>query len=133
MKTRWRPMQSMKIYVAGPYTDETLEEMEANVQRAIDAGIHIWKKGHYPLIPHLLHWVDLRAHEIGVPMNWNDYMLWDAPWLDHCDALYLLAESKGALIELERASEEGKLIFHSLEDIPSVERAQTWADAFTDE
>ncbi|MHA2118240.1 MAG: DUF4406 domain-containing protein, partial [Candidatus Thorarchaeota archaeon] len=117
-------MQSMKIYVAGPYTDETLEEMEANVQRALDPGIHIWKKGHYPLIPHLLHWVDLRAHEIGVPMNWNDYMLWDAPWLDHCDALYLLAESKGALIELERASEEGKLIFHSLEDIPSVERAQ---------
>ncbi|MFW9911320.1 MAG: DUF4406 domain-containing protein [Candidatus Thorarchaeota archaeon] len=121
-------MQSMKIYVAGPYTDDTMEQIEENVQRAIDAGIHIWKKGHFPLIPHLLHWVDLRANENGVPMDWKDYMLWDAPWLDHCDALYLLAESKGALIELERASEKGLVIFRALEEIPSVERASTWAD-----
>lgn len=126
-------MESMKIYVAGPYTSSTIEEIEANVQRAIDAGIHIWKKGHFPVIPHLLHWVDLRASELGVSMDWNDYMLWDAPWLDHCDALYLLAESKGALIELERASEEGKVIFHSLEEIPAVKRASTWADAYIDE
>jgi hypothetical protein len=118
----------MKIYVAGPYTDDTMEQIEENVQRAIDAGIHIWKKGHFPLIPHLLHWVDLRANENGVPMDWKDYMLWDAPWLDHCDALYLLAESKGALIELERASEKGLVIFRALEEIPSVERASTWAD-----
>ncbi len=123
----------MKIYVAGPYTGSTIAEVEANVQRAIDAGIHIWKKGHFPVIPHLLHWVDLRANELGVPMGWNDYMLWDAPWLDHCDALYLVAESRGALIELERASEEGKQIFYSLEEIPTVERASTWADAFIDE
>ncbi|MHA2210145.1 MAG: hypothetical protein ACXABV_13355, partial [Candidatus Thorarchaeota archaeon] len=88
-------MQSMKIYVAGPYTADTMEQIEANVQRAIDAGIQIWKKGHFPVIPHLLHWVDLRANEVGIKMDWNDYMLWDAPWLDHCDALYLLAESKG--------------------------------------
>ncbi|MFX1439430.1 MAG: DUF4406 domain-containing protein [Promethearchaeota archaeon] len=121
-------MQSMKIYVAGPYTAESMEQIEENVQIAIDAGIHIWKKGHFPLIPHLLHWVDLRASEIGAPMDWKDYMLWDAPWLDHCDALYLLAESKGALIELERASEKGLVIFRSLEEIPSVERASTWAD-----
>jgi len=118
----------MKIYVAGPYTAPTLEKMEENVKRAIDAGIEIWRKGHFPLIPHLLHWVDLRAEELGVPMGWNDYMLWDAPWLDHCDALLLLAESKGALIELERASEEGMIIYRSADEIPAVKRVNTWAD-----
>ncbi|MHA2379565.1 MAG: DUF4406 domain-containing protein [Candidatus Thorarchaeota archaeon] len=123
----------MKIYVAGPYTAPTVEEMEENVQRAIDTGIEIWRKGHFPLIPHLLHWVDLRAEELGVPMGWNDYMLWDAPWLDHCDALLLLAESKGALIEFQRASEEGKVIFHSIGEIPSVERSPTWADRHASE
>ena len=123
----------MMIFVAGPYTDDTMEQIEENVQRAIDAGIHIWKKGHFPLIPHLLHWVDLRANENGVPMDWKDYMLWDAPWLDHCDALYLLAESKGALIELERASQKGIVIYRSLDEIPSVRRMQTWADAYVEE
>jgi hypothetical protein len=123
-------MDSMKIYVAGPYTGSSIEEIEANVQRAIDAGIHIWNKGHFPFIPHVLHWVDLRAAELNIPMEWEDYMLWDAPWLDDCDALLLLAESKGALIELKRAQDEGKIIFHSLEEIPSVKRRATWADAY---
>ncbi|MGY5876211.1 MAG: DUF4406 domain-containing protein [Candidatus Thorarchaeota archaeon] len=123
----------MKIYVAGPYTASNIEQIEANVQRAIDAGIQIWKKGHFPFIPHVLHWVDLRAHELEIPMNWDDYMLWDAPWLDDCDALFLLAESKGALIEHDRAKEEGKVIFHSIEEIPTVNRATTWANQYTDQ
>ncbi|NHJ14740.1 MAG: DUF4406 domain-containing protein [Candidatus Thorarchaeota archaeon] len=123
-------MQSMKIYVAGPYTANTLREINANIQRAIDAGIHIWKKGHFPYIPHLLHWVDIRATELNVPMDWEDYILWDAPWLDACDALLLLAESKGALIELKRAKDEGKVIFRSLEEIPAVTRGPVWADAY---
>ena len=125
-------MQSMKIYVAGPYTGVTMEQIESNVQKAIDAGIHIWKKGHFPVIPHLLHWVDLRANELGITMDWNDYMLWDAPWLDYCDALYFISESRGALIELKRAIDEGKIIFYSLEEIPAVERASTWADEYRD-
>lgn len=118
----------MKIYVAGPYSAPTTEEIEANVRRAIDAGIEIWKKGHFPYIPHLLHWVDLRAHELKTPMDWVDYMLWDAPWVDDCHALFLLGQSKGALIEYQRAKEEGKVIYHSLDEIPAVERGPTWAD-----
>ncbi|MHA2191232.1 MAG: DUF4406 domain-containing protein [Candidatus Thorarchaeota archaeon] len=123
----------MKIYVAGPYTGSTMEQIDNNVQKAIDAGIQIWKKGHFPFIPHVLHWVDLRAHELNVPMNWDDYMLWDAPWLDDCDALFLLAESKGALLECQRAEEEGKVIFHSIDEIPNVQRASTWATKYTNQ
>jgi hypothetical protein len=126
-------VKSLRIYVAGPYTADTQKQSEENVQRVIGAGIHIWKKGHFPVIPHLLHWLDLRANELGIAMNWNDYMLWDAPWLDHCDALFLLRESKGALIELQRASEKGKVIFHSLEEIPMVKRGPTWADAYRED
>lgn len=122
-------MQSMRIYVAGPYTAATMEQTVVNVQMAIDAGIQIWKRGHFPYIPHLLHWVDLRAQELEVRMDWNDYMLWDAPWLDDCDAFFLLADSKGALIEYQRAIEKGKIIFHSIDEVPTVKRAATWADA----
>lgn len=122
----------MKIYIAGPYTADTLEKIEKNVQRAIDVGIQIWKKGHFPFIPHVLHWVDLRAKELEITMDWVDYMLWDAPWLDDCDALLLLAESKGALIEYQRAKAEGKVIFNSIDEIPTVTRAVTWADEYTE-
>lgn len=66
-------------------------------------------------------------------MDWYDYMRWHAPWVDHCDALFLLAESKGALLEYERAMEEGKQVFHSLDEIPTVERSATWADRHLDE
>ena len=64
-------------------------------------------------------------------MDWTDYMLWDAPWLDDCDALFLLAESKGALLEYDRAKEEGKVLFHSVDEIPSVNRGPCWADKHT--
>ncbi len=119
-------MKSMKIYVAGPYTGSTLEEIEENVRRAMEAGLKIWKKGHFPYIPHLTHWPDILARELGIEMNWEDYMKWHAPWVDHCDALFLLAESKGALLEYKRAEEEGKTVFQKLEEIPTVERALTW-------
>ena len=126
-------MRCLKIYVAGPYTGSTMEEIEENVQRAMDAGLQIWKKGHYPYIPHLTHWPDQRAKEQNIPMDWSDYMKWHAPWVDHCDALFLLAESKGALLEYDRAKKEGKEVFHSLEEIPIVERASTWADRHIEE
>ena len=55
-------------------------------------------------------------------------MRWHAPWVDYCDALVLLAESKGALLEYNRVKKEGKIIFHSIDEIPSVDRTKTWVD-----
>jgi len=122
-------MKSLKIYVAGPYSGISEDEIEKNVQRAVDAGLVIWKKGHFPYIPHLTHWPDIRAKETGVSMDWIDYMKWHAVWVDLCDALYLLGKSKGALLEYEHAKRTGKLVFHSIEEIPNVIRSVTWADS----
>ncbi|NHI87965.1 MAG: DUF4406 domain-containing protein [Candidatus Thorarchaeota archaeon] len=126
-------MKSMKIYVAGPYTGQTKEEIEENVRKAMEAGLRIWKKGHFPYIPHLTHWPDILAKELGIDMDWPDYMNWHAPWVDHCDALFLLAESKGALLELNRVKEQGKTVFHTLEEIPTVDRSLTWAHEYVNE
>jgi hypothetical protein len=119
----------MKIYVAGPYTGNTPEEIEQNVRRAMEAGLIIWKKGHFPYIPHLTHWPDLCAKELKIDMNWADYMQWHAPWVDLCDAIIIIAESRGASLELARAIETGKSVFRRLDDIPNVKRSRTWADA----
>src|SRR5713226_9943717 len=106
--------QRMKIYVAGPYSSESLDVRLRNVNRAIDAGLFLLRLGHVPYIPHLTHFVDERAAETGVAMRWADYIDWDLEWLRCCDALLFLGQSKGANIELYEAQQLGKIIFRSL-------------------
>lgn len=110
--------KKLRIYIAAPYTAKTKAEMEQNAKNAIDAGIAVLKKGHIPFIPHLTHYVDLRAKELKLKISWTEYMRWDDAWLEQCDALLYLGSSKGADIELARAIQAGKSIFYSLADIP---------------
>jgi hypothetical protein len=42
----------LKIYVAHRYAGNTLETL-SNIGRAVEAGVEIAKRGHYPFVPHL--------------------------------------------------------------------------------
>ena len=95
-------------------------QMVQNVMKAIDAGLILWKKGHYPYIPHLTHFVDLRAKEKGIEMKWEEYIEWDKAWLEVCDALLFLGNSKGAIKELEYAKTLGKIIFYDIKEVPNI-------------
>lgn len=112
----------MKIYIAGPYTAPSNSEIQANVNRAIDVAIKVYKKGHFPYLPHLTHWIDLRSKETDQGLKWEDYIEMDRIWLESCDALLYLSNSKGADIELEHAKKQGKKIFYNLDEIPTIER-----------
>ena len=85
--------------------------------RAIDAGIKLLQKGHLPYIPHLTHWVDKRAQELGINFTWEDYMNYDDKWLQLCDAILYLGSSTGADIELQRAKDLGLKIYYNIKDI----------------
>ena len=111
----------MLIYVAGPYTGSNREEVEGNVNRAMDAGIEIFRKGHFPYVPHLTDLVDRRARETGRELSWSDFMAWDTPWLRASDALLHIGSSRGADMELEEAKRLGKTIFRSTDEIPRAE------------
>ena len=115
-------MKPLLIYVAGPYTASDRQEIDRNVNRAIDIGIEIFNKGHFPYVPHLTDLVDKRAKELGKELSWGDFMVWDAPWLRVCDALLFVGESRGANIELEEARRLGKTIFYSSNEVPRLER-----------
>ncbi len=107
----------MKIYIAGPYTASTdLGKLE-NVRKAMDAGLKVFKKGHTPFIPHLMHYVDKYAEVTGVPMEYQDYMNWDNVWLRECDAILVLAESPGVKVELEEANRLRLKVFNSIDEI----------------
>lgn len=113
-------MKAMRVYVAGPYSGCNSEETERNVYNAIDAGIRIFLMGHYPYIPHLTHLIDKRAKETGKEIKWEDFIRWDMPWLELCDAFLYLGESNGADIELREAKRLGKRIYYSTDEIPNL-------------
>jgi hypothetical protein len=112
----------LRIYIAGPYTAHDQQGQEANAKKAIQAGIALFRKGHFPYIPHLTHYVDLLAKEQGIKLSWDDYIRWDIPWLDVCEALLYLGTSMGADLELMRARELNKTIFLSLSMVPDAHR-----------
>ena len=116
--------KALRIYIAGPYTSLDEKGHELNTHRAIDAGISVFQRGHHPYIPHLTHYVDIRAKATGMELSWSDYIKWDLPWLDMCDALLYLGKSKGADLELQRAKELGKRIYFSIAEIPDATNAQ---------
>ncbi len=117
--------ERLHIYVAAPYTPDTNNVHDAariadrNVATAIRAGIEIIKKGHYPYIPHLTHFVHLRMNDDEAQGNdyWYPFTL---AWLKRCDALLFLSSSKGADAELKYAQEHGLKVFLRIEDIPAV-------------
>ncbi len=113
-------MKPMIVYVSGPYSAPTREARLDNVLEAVEVGIEIRKKGHFPVIPHLYDLFDEIAKKMGHNFDWQSYIDMDLAILERCDALYFIGESKGACIELERAKELGLKIFYSLEEVPKV-------------
>ena len=110
----------MRIYIAGPYTGPTEAVCEQNTHAAIDAAIKLFRKGHFPYVPHLTHYVDRRARQTGAMLGWEDYINWDSAWLELCDAILYIGKSKGADLELEMARKLGKALFFSVEEVPEV-------------
>ena len=111
-------VKRLRIYVAGPYTANDDAAVWENVVAAIDAGIEVYKRGHYPYVPHLTHFVDRRSAETGAGLKWEDYIDWDREWLTQCDAFLLLGRSPGADLELGWAREQGLKIYQRLDEIP---------------
>ncbi|MCI0565530.1 MAG: DUF4406 domain-containing protein [Nitrososphaera sp.] len=121
-------MKPLRIYIAGPYSGIHRNEIEKNVASAIDAGIEVFLKGHFPYVPHLTDLIDQRANQIGKPLSWHDFIRWDMPWLEACDAFLYLGKSKGADLELEEAKRLKKKIFYSLDEIPDLMAVETTSD-----
>ena len=125
--------KALRIYIAGPYTAQDRNGPAANTKKAIDAGIAVFLKGHYPYIPHLTHYVDLRARQIDRTLSWSDYMTWDLTWLNLCDGLLYLGKSRGADVELEIATKLKKKLFFSLAEIPKIQRHKVKTLRFSSE
>lgn len=100
------------IYIAGPLSAPTEKERLENIQRAIDAGLEVYRAGGIPFIPHLNHWAGLRSEANGPALEYPDFLAWDLPVLRRCDGLVRLpGQSTGASIEEAAAREFGLPVF----------------------
>jgi hypothetical protein len=112
-------MTRLKIYVAGPYSGPDSHTIQHNTNRAVEAGIKVMLKGHHPYIPHLTHYICMSDY-CPWPSADRRWVSVDSPWVVACDALLLLAHSRGADTELALAQKLGKTIFYSIDEIPDV-------------
>ena|SRR3990167_1838591 len=113
----------MIIYIGGKYNAPTDGERLFNTHKVIDFGIKIYEKGHYPVIPHLTHWIEKRMDYLGYPPRPNSYWYaFDNLIIPACQGFIKISkdgESKGADAEEVLAKKLGLKIFKTLEDIPN--------------
>jgi hypothetical protein len=114
----------LKIFVSAPYHADHIGELQRNVESAIDAGVEVWKSGHYPYIPHAMRFAFPfhRALKPDFDISLNGWIKWHKPWLMACDAILYLDSSEESDYELKLMKKSGKRVFSSLDEIPKVKR-----------
>ena len=106
-----------RIYVAGPYTASDARLVRQNVDKAIEVGCALIRKGWSPFIPHLTHYIWM--HPDG-DFQYETWMEMDQVWLDCCAALFYISPSPGADIERDYAYKHGKPVYRTLEEVPNI-------------
>lgn len=112
----------MRIYIAGPYTNPDERIKQANVKRAENIAVALARMGHQFYCAHL-HTKDWEHKYPDIPYHF--YLNQDLSVLElWAEALYFIASSPGANVELKKASELGLPIFYSLEEV------RTYTDSY---
>ena len=108
----------MIIGVAGPYSAETEEQRQRNMDAMNDAAARILEKGHVPLIG--VNAALPVVAQANVTDRYKAIMDISMAVIDKCEGLLLIKESPGALRERDHVAAKGLPIFYSIEEIPSI-------------
>ena len=106
----------MKIYISGPLTAPTHDEVLNNIHCADYAGRAVVKKGHIPFIPHTM----CAGWQNDSSLSLVEFARIDLEWLTLCDAIYMLPtwkNSTGAIWEYTFAKWLNKNIIFDLEKL----------------
>ena len=105
-------MKPLKVYIAGPYTNDNPEVRKANIKKAQKIGQQFLEKGHHPYVPHTHtgYWKDL-------DVTYEDVMQFHFTFLDNwAEALFFIDSSPGADREKIKAEQLGIPVFTSMEE-----------------
>lgn len=119
-----------KIYVAGPYSGNTLETLK-NMRVGIRKCLDLLLKGYAPFCPWLDYQYALMLRE-GEELKVEDFYAYSLAWMEASDAVLLLPgweNSKGTLLEIARAEEISLPVFYPHEEEAMFEYLNTLKDA----
>ncbi len=106
----------MLIMVAGPYSAETPEQRAQNLRTLNVAAAQVLSKGHIPIIGVN---AALPVVEEAQPQDpYQTIMDISLALAERCDAVLMLAESRGANMERDVFSRKALPIFSSIDQIP---------------
>lgn len=107
----------MRIYVAGALNAMAIDYIK-NIHRMMTVGIALRRKGHCPYVPAL----DVLLGIMAGDWDYEDYIGMNMPFVDVCEAFFLICHSPGTDRELARADALNKIIYTKLEDVPDEPR-----------
>jgi len=115
----------LRVYVAGPISKGDVFD---NIVRAIKWGRRLVHDGFAPYIPHfdgyMFAWDDGTGNNTEA-ISWNGYLEWDLEWVAASEAVFrLTGESKGADLEVAKATELGIPVFYEYSYDELLEYAQ---------
>jgi hypothetical protein len=120
------------ILISGPYmsgTNGQESEIAKNLKAMEDYALPIFERGHLAVVGEWLAW-PLILQAGGESHSSEQFSEFQYPvahrLLEKCDAILRIpGASRGADIEMAKAKELGKIIFTSLEEIPSLKPGST--------
>jgi hypothetical protein len=111
------------VFVTGPYSAPTEEGVRRNIERAIETGRVVFRKGYYALVPHLLVRPFYDPADDAGEFGYEPLMQYTLSLVPRCDLLLLYDHSPGADREWRLAESLGKPVYFSVRDLPDL-RAQ---------
>ncbi len=106
----------MIIGVAGPYSADTEEQRQLNLDRLNHAAARLLEKGHIPLIG--VHTALPVVKAANITDQYKAIMDISMAVIDKCEALLLIAESRGANMERDHVLSKGLRVYYNIDEVP---------------
>jgi nucleoside 2-deoxyribosyltransferase len=113
----------MLIYVAGPYSADTPEQVQANIKQAADIAKRLWAMGHAVICPHL----NTIGFEASEGIDYDMVLKGDFKMIQRCDAVVFTPDwqiSNGAQHEYAYAVDQDIPVY-MYPSVPSVHSVET--------
>ena len=108
----------MLIAVAGPYSAETAEQRQHNLEAMNKVAAAVMKRGHVPVIGvnaalPVLEWLEPEAD------RYEAIMTISLALVDKCDAILVIGESRGVDRERDLIKSKGLPVYDDISDVPA--------------
>jgi hypothetical protein len=106
------------IAVAGPYSAETQEQRQRNLDAINQAAAAVMKLGHIPVVGvnAALPVVECLGQDAN---QYEAIMAISIAVVDKCDAILIIGESAGVKRELELIEAKGLPVYRNIKDVPA--------------